>query len=261
MSMRRSVFGAVVFAVVMCALSMLHPGELSARELPEAPMRMVYFENFPPFSWRGEDGVMKGILIDVMDEAAGRRMGISLVHEGFPWARAQEMVREGKADAFVTIPTPARREYTEVAGEPLVLQCPTVFTKAGHERMKEIESIEKIDDLKGFVILDYFGDGWGDANLADMNRYMVSQFDTVLTMLAGGRGDLCVAPSVVAMYALKRLGLQGQVVQTSVVLGESPFHLCVGTTSPYAGILPDFDGVMKEIREAGGLEKIYDKYR
>ncbi|MCP4023872.1 MAG: transporter substrate-binding domain-containing protein, partial [Desulfobacteraceae bacterium] len=84
----------------------------------QKPIKIVYFENFAPFSWK-ENNQMHGILIDVLTEAIQERIKIGLLHEGYPWARAQSMVRTGKADAFVTVPTPERRAYTEISSEPV----------------------------------------------------------------------------------------------------------------------------------------------
>jgi len=37
---------------------------------------------------------------------------LTIEHIAVPWARAQQMVRTGKADGMVTTATPARLEYT-----------------------------------------------------------------------------------------------------------------------------------------------------
>ena len=91
------------------------PAEAENREL-----RIVYARNYAPFSWQGEGGKVEGILIDMLEEVLGRRMGIALSHEVFPWARSQRMVAEGERDAFFTIPNARRAEYGHLAVKRIV---------------------------------------------------------------------------------------------------------------------------------------------
>jgi polar amino acid transport system substrate-binding protein len=76
-------------------------------------MKLNYFR-YPPLSWE-VNGKVRGILVDVLNEALQNRMGIKVTHHEFPWKRAQLMVRYGNADRFTTAPTPERREYTDVS--------------------------------------------------------------------------------------------------------------------------------------------------
>ena len=117
-------------------------------------MKLVYFNNFPPFSWENNKQ-MEGILIDVLTEAIQTRMGVPASHKGYPWARAQEMVKEGKSDAFATVPTSERRTYTEVSGESAVVATFTLFVKTDSPKAGELKNVRKVSDLKGFKIGHY----------------------------------------------------------------------------------------------------------
>lgn len=76
----------------------------SAWAAPAAELKLVYFDDFAPYSWRDEQGRMRGLMIDVMDRVAAQ-MGLRVRHEGYPWQRAQKLVRMAQADGFVTIAT------------------------------------------------------------------------------------------------------------------------------------------------------------
>ena len=223
-------------------------------------MRLVYFENFPPYSWR-EDDQMQGILIDVVNEAVQVRMGIPVSHEGYPWARAQRMVRSGEADAFVTIPTKERKEYTQVSSEPVIVTELTLFTNKNHERMDEFKNIKTISDLKPFSLVDYIGNGWAHENLAGFNVDWSPHMDNVLHKLANHRGDIFVEISQVTHYAIKQLGLEDIIVEIPTVLDSATFNLCIGNNSPFVNIIPKFDEVISAMRNEGKLQEIYDKYR
>ncbi len=227
----------------------------------QEPMKMTYFNNFPPFSWASEDGKMQGILVDVVDEIVGSEMGISLSHEGFPWARAQQMVKDGDADGFVTVPTPARQEYAETGKEEVIMSKMVIFVKKGSEAATKLRNAKDLSDLKEMSIIDYVGNGWGDRNLEGFKRHLAPKMDNVLQMLVAERGDLCITDSVVGWYNLKQLGLQDQVEEMPLVLDQVPFVLCVGKNSKYVGIVEEVDRKLKDAREDGRLQAIYDRYR
>src|ERR1700733_10089626 len=72
-------------------------------------LHIAYTGTYPPVCFL-DGGTMKGVLIDVFNELLGKRLGLSLTHEGLPWARAQDKVRDGEADAFCTDRTDQRAE-------------------------------------------------------------------------------------------------------------------------------------------------------
>lgn len=223
-------------------------------------MRLAYFDYFPPFSWQ-EEGRMRGILVDVLNEAIQERMGIPLSHEAYPWARAQMMVRNGEADAFATIPTPERREYTKVSGEPVIVTNVTLFANVNHEKMEEFKNIKTVSDLKPFSLVDYIGNGWAQENLVDYNVDWSPNIDSVLHKLANNRRDLFVQVSQVANYTIKKLGLEDAIVEISTILDTVSFNLCIGSNSSFIDILPKFDATMIDMRNDGKLREIIDKYK
>lgn len=246
-------------ATALTTLSVLL--SISSVAYGEEQMKMTYFNNFPPFSWSAEDGTMKGILVDVMDQFVGEEMGIPLSHQGFPWARAQQMVKEGDADGFVTVPTPARQEYTDTGKEEVIMSKMVIFVKKGSSKAEEIRAAKGLSDLKELSIIDYVGNGWGDKNLEGFKRHLAPKMDNVFQMLVGDRGDLCITDSVVGWYTIKQLGLQDKIEEMPLVLDQVPFVLCVRKGSKYSDIVEKLDAALKEARETGKLQQIYDRYR
>ena len=121
----------------------------SAWAAPAAELKMVYFDDFAPYSWRDEQGKMRGLMIDVMDRMAAQ-MGLRVAHEGYPWQRAQKMVRLAQADGFVTIANSERRSYTLVVEEPVTTTTLTIFTPRAHSHMQEFLQAKRLGDLKAF---------------------------------------------------------------------------------------------------------------
>lgn len=150
-------------------------------------LKLVYFDDFAPYSWRDEQGKMRGLMIDVMDRVAAQ-MGLRVRHEGYPWQRAQKLVRMAQTDGFVTIATRERRSYTLVVEEPVTTTVLTVFTRLGHPRMTDFQRANRLNDFKSFAFLDYFGNGRGKENLAGFTVHHTINVDNVFKMLAAGRG-------------------------------------------------------------------------
>ena len=223
-------------------------------------MRLVYFNNFPPYSWE-ENNQMQGILVDILTEAIQNRMGISVSHQGYPWARAQRMVRGGEADAFATVPTPERQEYTVISGEPVIFTKIAPFVNRQNPRMDALKEITTISDLQEFSLGHYTGSGWAENNLKGMDLTYAPSLDSTLIMLAMGRFDVFVDASLVIQYRIMELGLKEQIVELPSVLDSETINLCIGKESPFADIVLLFDETMREMREDNTLNETFNKYR
>jgi polar amino acid transport system substrate-binding protein len=243
-----------------CLLAVMIVVMASGQVFGQEAMKLNYL-NFAPFSWKGTDGQMKGIFIDVHNEALGKRMEIPVTHTEYPWKRAQWMVKTGESDAFTTVPTSERREYTEISSEPVVISDMVLFANKKNPKIGEFEKIKTISDLKGFKLLDYIGNGWAEKNLAGLDVVWGNDIEQILKTLAAGRGDIFIHPVHVTVYNIKKMGLQDQILKINNVMESVSFNLCIGKKSSYANILPKFDETIREMRKDGTLQKIYDAYR
>ncbi len=240
----------ILFAIVL----------FSTSAFAESPMKLVYFKNYPPFSWE-ENNRMKGILIDVITEAIQNQMGIQVSHEGYPWARAQKMVRDNNADAFVTVPTPERRSYTEISAEPVILATFTLFVSKKNKHMKALQDVTTLSELGNFSLVHYIGSGWAKKNLGSMIEYWTPTLDKALFLLAKNRYDVFIDTSQVVRYNVKKLVYQDQIVELPNIIDSASFNLCIGKKSAHVNILPKFNATIMEMKKNGKLQEIYDKYR
>ncbi len=223
-------------------------------------MKIVYFHDFKPYSWKAENGQMEGILIDVLNESLHNKMGIDITHTGYPWARAQLFVKMGDADAFVTIPTPERVIYTIISSETIISRKATIFTNKGNPMIKNLLTVKSISDLKGFKQIQYIGNGWAKKNFQGMDVRWVPKLTDVLHRLISGNYDYFASSSRVVNYNIKKLGYQDKIVELQdVVLSIDAFHLCIGKNSPYIKIIPTFDKTIQNMRKDGSLEKIINR--
>ncbi len=222
-------------------------------------MTIVYYSDYRPMSWLDEDEEMRGALIDVLDEALNRRMGIPVRHLGYPWARAQEMVRQGEADAFVSTPTDERRTYAEIGQESIVNDNTAIFVNELSPRFNEMSKIHILEDLRPFAMSNYSGNGWAKQRLEGMNITWVSTPQQALQMVASGRVDAYVDSSPITNDIIRRMSIKN-IFELPVVLDTVNFYLCIGKKSPFSDILPEFDTTIKEMKNSGELQAILDDY-
>ncbi len=117
----------------------------------EEPLRVVLDDNYPPYVFRGDEGVLQGILIDQWAEWE-KVTGTSVILEGMDWQNALAEMAAGKADVIDTIfATPERRQYMLFTSPYADIAVP-VFVH------KSVSGISDLESLKGLRIAVKSGD-------------------------------------------------------------------------------------------------------
>lgn len=241
---------------------------LVATLLPDAPLYagekilFVYYHDYAPFGW-AENGKMKGIYIDIVSEAFTKRLGIPVEHRGYPWKRAQKMVREGKADGYCTTVTPERLSYSLATEEPVLDVHFKIYAAIDSPRLEQLKNVKSISDLRGFKLTDYSGSGWAEENLSSLDIQWLPTNEQIWKFLIEGRADAAVKNEWTTRYVLKELGYQDQIVELPHAMTREPttFHIFLGKKSSFRKYLGQLNEVIIQMREDGTLDRIYDKYR
>lgn len=238
---------------------------LPVQSVAQAAVFHISHDDYKPFHWYDEhDQITKGIFVDICEEILRKRLGYEVVYHQYPWIRAQNMVEDGREDAFITTPTPKRLEYTVVGQVPFALMKKVIFTNKDNPQLEKIKKIKNVEELRPYRLLEYLGSGWSLLRLVQEHNLSVeysAEIDQVLEKLALGRGDIFIEDPRLVHYNLKILGLTGKVVETPSVLEETEFKLCISRKSPFVAILPQIDQMLIEIRDDGTLQKILDKWK
>jgi polar amino acid transport system substrate-binding protein len=235
------------------------PGRACAAEAP--PFRLAYFETYSPLSFV-EGGALKGILVDVLDEVIGRRLGQACRHEGLPWPRAQSLVERGERDAICTIATSQRLAYAVAAEVPVVSAPICVFLRADHPRLAAYAQARDLAELRALqpTVLSYSANGWAKDRLAEFNVEWGGDFNSALKMLLARRGDIMVENSLVMQHSLKRLSGGGLLRRLPNALDQAHFQLLVGRQSPHIGLLPEFSKAMAQFKATPAYGEIFKRY-
>lgn len=219
-------------------------------------------KDFPPYSME-RGGKMTGILIDCVDEMLGKRMGFTVIHKGYEWPKAQDMVRTGKADSLCTNPTDGRKQFMYFCAEPMVESLPSVFCAKDNPRLEEINAIKTVNDLKNFKQVDYAGNGWARKTFPPSLRITFAKnISEAFKMIATGKADIFVGNGLAAMYAIKQDGLKDKIQARELPIGEpSSFHFGLRRDYPGAKLtVEEFEATLDEAMLDNATRKIIMSY-
>ncbi len=240
-----------------------------ADELPKRSLTVAFAENYPPFSSLAENGEATGILKDFLEALLRERLGVRISYGVYPWARGQELVREGVVDAFFTIPNDSRREYTTVSTRPLFVSDYYLYTGKTNVNAGLLHSINSLSELsqhQQLVHAHILGGGWHGTHLAQMkNVTVVRDSRRILELLRLNRVDVYIEQRPLMNYQLKQLGIQDEILEIPNVMDATQWHLCISKQSEYTMLMPHVDRLLDDLAASGELEtirqNIFNRYR
>ncbi|MCW8915666.1 MAG: transporter substrate-binding domain-containing protein [Magnetovibrio sp.] len=207
-------------------------------------IRLVYADTWKPISY-SENGKVKGLLPQAIDRILSDHPGVTIEHIAVPWARAQIMVKNGKADGMITTPTAERLQYTLRSENNIVLLPFVLATNKNSKRLNELDDVDNLKPVAGKIFCDVLGNGWAENYYKD-KPVVVRIAPTIkecLRMLSVNRVDGIVhAHPVLDMY-VNELGLQYNIrIHTSPSLLSPTFPLLISKKNSKAKeILTSFD--------------------
>ena len=259
-------YGRVLLpAILVCMMllaAVVSPGaisEASAQSPKHAPIRLVFSHELAPLSYV-EDGKVKGIMVDVAEEVFGKRLGLDVIATGYPWQRAQEMVRDGEADGFITVATEERAEYANCGRVPVIRADLHPIVQRGGKQVAAIGKAKNLADLRPFAIVSYAGNGWAKQNLAGFNVFDAQNFQSSLRGVANGRGDLALGTAISSSYYMQAPDVRGKLEVLPLVVDTYLYVLCISKDSLHAAKLQEFERVLEVLRSDGGYAPILQRY-
>ncbi|GAB3258378.1 substrate-binding periplasmic protein [Chitinimonas naiadis] len=225
------------------------------------PLRLAYFETYSPLSFRGDQG-MQGILIDLFDEILGKRLGIPLVHSGYPWVRAQSLVQSGEQDGMCTVATPERLDYTIASTEPVLTMPIRLFAAADSPLLPKLQAVRSLDELRQLkpTVLSYIGNGWARDKLDGLQVDWGGNFQEAVRKLVLGRGDVIVENAITMQYTLKQQDPQRKIRMLPNTLEESRFSLLISRRATQQSLLPTFDEALRKFKREEGYARVFERY-
>jgi len=225
----------------------------------EEPIRLVFAEGAAPLAFE-EAGKVRGIEIDVAREVFTARLGHPITASLYPWERAQQMVRRGEADGFISVATPERLSYAACGDEPVLRTPMRVMMRRNHPQRADVEAAKSLNDLRRFDLVSYLGNGWAHDKLAGFHVFDADDFPSSLRGLAQGRADIALVNALSGFYYLEKLKLKGKLLMLPQDFDTADYVLCMGDHSSHAAKLGEFERVLGVLRADGGYARILKTY-
>lgn len=185
------------------------------------PIHVVIDDNYPPYSFRNEQGTLVGILIDQW-RLFEEKTGLPVRVEGLDWFEAQRRMKAGEGDVIDTIfDTTERREWLDYLPPHAHIEVPIFF----HET---VQGVTDLQSLRSFEV----GVKEGDAAVEQLQRSGVTKllrfrnYEAVINAAAQGELKVFVVDKPAALYFLNKAGIRGEYRYTQPYsVGE--FHRAV----------------------------------
>ncbi len=221
-------------------------------------------EDYPPLIYRGTDGKPAGIFYQIMTEAF-LRLDIPLKVETYPWARAQKIVADRKADGMITVHTIPRKQFL-VGSDPILLVTEHIFVNRNNPRIKEIMAIRSLKAIKAYRVVETLGSGWTKEELKGAKITWVPQMDNAFKMLIKGRVDIFISNGFVGAAFLQKKINEGGVFSEgyrTIITNPYPlrtiaFRLFVRKDSPFVKILDNFNKTIHQMQMDGAIRHILE---
>jgi len=222
-----------------------------------ADQLVIVTEEYPPHEYR-EEGRWVGTDVDIIAEVC-KRIGCEPVYREYPWKRCLEMMRQGKADAIISLfNTKERAEFLHYPATNLSFERNVVYARKGSGL--EVNRISDMDGMRVGVIADY-------AYSPDFDRYTGMKVkdiskdpETLLKKLDKGRFQVGLLAEATFRVIQRKPGLQGHFEPLHVLTTEPMY---IGFSKKATGskrMAEAFDAALKQLVEDGTVEAIMGKY-
>lgn len=220
------------------------------------PINIVYYEDYKPYSYR-EKAKMMGVLIDISNELFSKKLNVMVTHKGYPWKRAQSLVLNGHADAFITAPTKERLLYTSCTKKPVLKSRYYIFVNKNNYKLSQIKQADSKEFFKsGLKLVSYIGNGVVEKELKGYELTWVAKPSQALRMIQANRADVFFA-GFQSLYKLKELQLDNEVLAIPFpYLSSFNFNVCISKSSSHSKLIEVIDGFIPTLN----FEDLYDKY-
>jgi polar amino acid transport system substrate-binding protein len=224
--------------------------------LAQASEITITYADYKPYSFEAA-GKPVGLEIDLLNEALGKRMGLTLRHQILPWERAQQMVKAGVADGYVATITEERTKYADASHEAVTFWELALYSRKGDPRFNNIKTLEA---LAPFKIGTLNGNGWVKKNLQGMQIEYVNKMALLPKMLQAKRIDVIPDDRLVMRDLLSTSDAAAHIDEHLLDFTRNGMHLLIGKTSPLHARLAEFDAVLLQMKKDGSWQRIHDKY-
>lgn len=207
------------------------------------------------------EGIISGVLPDIV-KAAAKIIGIeSVIFTGYPWKRNLISGQQGVVDAILPVSrTEERSKYLYYPDEQLVDEKVCFFSK----RSLNFHYSGDLMDLKPYIVgvVDGYSYGKEFDQAKFIRRESSSKEERMVKKLRGGRFDVGIGNLDVISYHLEEIGYLDQISVHQPCVSIDPLYLAFSKIKgeSHRKMAQDFSNALKEIKNNGTYDKILAKH-
>jgi len=220
-----------------------------------ADMLEILAVDYPPYEFEQPRDGLKGFDVDVVEEVL-RRVGSASSIKFMPWARARQMVFDGKGFALLSCGKSKKREPYLVYSDAISQVTWGYFVRKNFDGAA-VKNAEGFRNKKVTVVRDYRQ----HAELEDLgiNIHIVRTDELAIKVLVGNHMDYLYLPKEAAAFHAKNMGVNEKI--TFIPFSKKDLFLCFSKQWPEVeGIRKTFNQGLKELRADGTYDAIHEKY-
>ena len=201
-----------------------------------------------------EGGERTGLYVEIFEEIA-ERLGWEVHYREAPFRRVLRMVQQGEVDVMLgPLETEERAELMEFVAPAFPPERRLFFYLNKEHRIERYADLygRAIGVLEGASYFPRFDDD------EDLLKEPAPRYENLMLMLQKGRVDVVIAPELVGLYAVEKLGLDIE-VSPFFVPGERSY-IAVAKNSPVIQYADDIRAALKLIEMEGIHENLVLKY-
>ena len=201
-----------------------------------------------------QGGERTGLYVEIFDEIA-ERLGWEVHYREAPFRRVLRMVQQGEVDVMLgPLETEERSELIEFVAPAFPPERRLFFYLNKEHRIERYADLygRAIGVLEGASYFPRFDDD------EDLLKEPAPRYENLMLMLQKGRVDVVIAPELVGLYAVEKLGLDIE-VSPFFVPGERSY-IAVAKNSPVIQYADDIRAALKLIEMEGIHEDLVLKY-
>ena len=234
-------------------LRMLCPVLLCLAFAPSAPARewLAVGAEFPRLFGQTVEGRFIGLGPDVLREVV-QRMGDSVRFEVYPWARAQKMVAQGRADILIgPYRTPEREGLFLFSQRPFYRDRIVFFARSGLALAWQGDYANLAGKRIGVIRGRTYGPSFDQGRQA-MDLHSIESVDNAIRMLVMGRIDLLASNERNTRPRIDALE-HGAVSQLQPIIDTQDGYFAFPRTDEHAALRKDFDHAFAGLVAEGRL--------
>lgn len=218
----------------------------------------VTFE-FPPLEYAGENGDAKGIAVEIVTKIM-TKLDHTINIEILPWARALNMMREGKADAIFTAYKNDEREKFLIYSNFILVPQVVCFYKKQGSSITYDGDLSKLSDIQIGIISNISYGIKFDEFRDKLQLQRVAKMEQNFKKLQLGRIDLVISNLYVAEAELDKIGLQDEFVRLPQEVQKVPSYIAFSKKRNLKKLRDQFDLELEKFKSSGEYAKMMHKY-